>query len=258
MAGGLRTTPPDLVDVALLAEVSHAVRDVVEAVFATVTETAAACEALLAAVSAEGRRPNSADLAALRPDLHSRLHRHELVSGLGFVAATDLLTDTTGWLEWWQIDATGRVTPLVLDGSHSPFADYTHWDWYARPRDTGRRIVAGPYVDYLCSDEYSLTLSLPVSLDGRFAGVAAADVYLRHFEAATAPFLRRLPVPARVVNSRGRVTASTDPHHLVGSLTKGFDFTPPAAVQPPTPAVHNGLALLPCAGTSLLLVTSAH
>ncbi|MGW8366919.1 hypothetical protein ACWGK1_41140, partial [Streptomyces wedmorensis] len=33
----------------------------------------------------------------------------------------------------------------------------------------------------------------------RFVGVAAADVYLRHFEAAVLPALLRLPVPARLV-----------------------------------------------------------
>lgn len=258
MGSSLPAASPVKVDRDALARASHAVREVVETVFRAVAEIGVACSTRLAAVAAEGRRPHSSDFASLRPHLHSRLQRGDLVSGLGFVAALDLLSDTAAWLEWWQGDATGRVTPLVLDleGSHSSYADYTHWDWYAHPRDTGRRIVAGPYVDYLCSEEYSLTFSLPIAHDGRFAGVAAADVYLRHFEAAIVPSLRRLSAPARLVNSRGRVTASTDPHHLAGSLTKACDFASLSA-GPLLPSVHNGLTLFPCEGTSLVLVTPA-
>ena len=206
--------------------VAARVRSALEAVFDAVAATRADTTALLAQVSAEARRPATVDLAALRPGLHLRLARHELVSGVGFVAAPGLLTDVPAWLEWWQTNPQGDVRPLLLDldPQHSAYADYTHWDWFALPRDTGERAVAGPYVDYLCSDEYSLTLSAPVHVEGRFAGVAAADVYLRHFETAVMPMLHQLPGPARLVNARGRGAASTDPRHLVGSLGRSPDF----------------------------------
>ncbi|MEU6619850.1 cache domain-containing protein [Streptomyces litmocidini] len=233
------------------------VRDTLEEVFAAVAETGADTGALLAGATGAGREPVAADLTALRPGLHARLADHPLVSGVGFVAAPGLLTDVPGWLEWWQRGPDGAVRPLLLDldPEHSAYSDYTHWDWYTLPRETGRRAVAGPYVDYLCSDEYSLTLSAPVALDGRFVGVAAADVYLRHFEAAVLPVLQRLPAPARLVNARGRVAASTDPAHLAGSLTKGPDF---AAVLtgPPTGHRTTDLRLLPCGDTPLVLVTA--
>ncbi|MBK3646750.1 cache domain-containing protein [Streptomyces sp. MBT33] len=233
------------------AGVGSALEHVFDAVSATRSETAA----LLARVAAEGRRPATVDLAALRPGLHARLARQELVSGVGFVAAPGLLTDVPAWLEWWQSDAQGDVRPLLLDldPDHSAYADYTHWDWFALPRDTGERAVAGPYVDYLCSDEYSLTLSAPVELEGRFAGVAAADVYLRHFEAAVLPLLRRLPRPAHLVNARGRVAASADPAHLAGSLTKGPDFA--AVLERRRPTTAGGTRLVPCGGVPLVLVT---
>ncbi|MGW2646199.1 PDC sensor domain-containing protein [Streptomyces sp. NPDC001393] len=225
-----------------------------EAVFETVAATRADTEALLGKVVAEGRRPASADLAALRPGLHVHLTREELVSGVGFVAAPGLLTDVPAWLEWWQSGADGEVRPLLLDldPGQSAYSDYTHWDWFALPRDTGRRAVAGPYVDYLCSDEYSLTLSEPVRLQGRFAGVAAADVYLRHFEAAVLPLLRRLSRPAHLVNARGRVAASADPAHLAGSLTKGPDFG--ELLSAARPGAYDGMRLVPCRGVPLVLV----
>ncbi|AOR30127.1 hypothetical protein BFF78_02720 [Streptomyces fodineus] len=225
-----------------------------EAVFETVAATRAATETLLGRVVAEDRRPASADLAALRPGLHLHLTREELVSGVGFVAAPGLLTDVPAWLEWWQCGADGDVRPLLLDldPGRSAYSDYTHWDWFALPRDTGRRAVAGPYVDYLCSDEYSLTLSEPVRIQGRFAGVAAADVYLRHFETAVLPLLRRLPRPAHLVNARGRVAASADPAHLAGSLTKGPDFG--ELISGARPGAYDGMRLVPCRGVPLVLV----
>ncbi|MFF4799487.1 cache domain-containing protein [Streptomyces sp. NPDC001351] len=238
-------------------EVAAAVRSALESVFDAVAATRTDTAELLARAAAEGRRPATVDLAALRPGLHLRLACNELVSGVGFVAAPGLLTDVPAWLEWWQSGSDGDVRPLLLDldPEQSAYADYTHWDWFALPRDTGERAVAGPYVDYLCSDEYSLTLSAPVEMEGRFAGVAAADVYLRHFEAAVLPMLRRLPGPAHLVNARGRVTASADPAHLAGSLTKGPDFA--AVLQRARPALFRGLRLVPCRDIPLVLVVSA-
>ncbi|MFF0754324.1 cache domain-containing protein [Streptomyces sp. NPDC004267] len=242
--------------------VSVRVRETLDGVFAAVAATREDTAALLAGPAGGGApAPVVAALAALRPGLHERLGRHALVSGIGFVAAPGLLADVPAWLEWWQRGPDSAVRPLLLDldPEHSAYSDYTHWDWYALPRETGRRAVAGPYVDYLCSDEYGLTLSEPVHVAGRFVGVAAADVYLRHFEAAVLPVLQELPVPARLVNARGRVAASTDPAHLAGSLTKGPDFAAVlAAAADAGPAAvhrHGDLRLTPCAGTPLVLVT---
>ncbi|GAA3052469.1 cache domain-containing protein [Streptomyces glomeratus] len=235
-------------------DVAARVRSALEAVFDAVAQTRADTAALLARVAGQGRGPATVDLAALRPGLHARLVRHELVSGVGFVAAPGLLSDVPAWLEWWQTGSSGDIRPLLLDldPEHSAYSDYTHWDWFALPRDTGRRAVAGPYVDYLCSDEYSLTLSAPVHLEGHFAGVAAADVYLRHFEASVLPLLRALPTPAHLVNARGRVAASADPAHLAGSLTKGPDFA--AVLERARVEVWHGLRLVPCDGIPLVLV----
>ncbi|MEU6351492.1 cache domain-containing protein [Streptomyces sp. NPDC047072] len=251
---GLATAP---LDRARQESVAACVRSALESVFDAVAATRADTAALLERVAAEGRAPATADLAALRPGLHLRLARQELVSGVGFVAAPGLLSDVPAWLEWWQSGAEGDVRPLLLDldPAHSAYADYTHWDWFALPRDTGERAVAGPYVDYLCSDEYSLTLSAPVQVGGRFTGVAAADVYLRHFEAAVMPMLHQLARPARLVNARGRVAASSDPSCLVGSLSKGPQFA--RALATGRAQHRDGMRLVPCDGVPLVLVVTA-
>ena len=213
----------DVMDSVDVMDVVARVRDTLEDVFAAVAEVRDRTVAIAAG------QPDLAtsDLAALRPLLHDRLRRHrDLISGIGFIAEPGLLRDVPAWLEWWQTTRDGDLRPLLLDldPNTSAYSDYTHWDWFAIPRETGERACAGPYVDYLCSDEYSLTLSVPVLRDGRFLGVAAADVYLRHFEAAVLPLLRRLPGPAALVNARGRVAASTDARHLAGALLKGPGF----------------------------------
>ncbi|WP_236075936.1 PDC sensor domain-containing protein [Streptomyces coffeae] len=248
---------PDLLDdTVTAADVAVRVRDTLEGVFDAVREIRDDAAELLTSVSASGRQPVTTDLAELRPGLHTRLTRLELVSGAGFVAAPELLADVPAWLEWWQIGAGGEVRPLLLDldPEHSAYSDYTHWDWFALARDTGRRAVAGPYVDYLCSDEYSLTLSVPVTVDGRFMGVAAADVYLSHFEAAVMPVLQRLPDPAFLVNARGRVAASTCADYLTGALFKGPDFGAVPA-GPADGVEHGGRRLRPCGDIPLILVT---
>jgi hypothetical protein len=64
--------------------------------------------------------------------------------------------------------------------------------------------------------------------------------------------LHQLPRPARLVNARGRVAASTDPRHLVGSLDKGPDFAEALAAGRAGHA--RGLRLVPCDGVPLVLV----
>nr|BFE88990.1 hypothetical protein GCM10020093_115910 [Planobispora longispora] len=113
-----------------------------------------------------GPAPVSGDLAALRPLLLPRLGG--LVSGIGFIAAPGLLSDAPWYLEWWQESSSGDPVRLVrdMDPASSAFYDYSHWDWFSGPRSGEDRTLAGPYVDFLCTDEYSLTLSVPVLRGG--------------------------------------------------------------------------------------------
>ena len=224
------------------------VSGMLEQVFAAVQDTRAQTEDLLRRAGTRNRRPGTGDLAGLRPLLRRQLATHTgLISGTGFVAAPGLLADVPAWLEWWQVRGGTKVEPMLLDldPATSAYSDYTHWDWYALPRDTGERAVSGPYVDYLCSDEYSLTLAVPVFLDGAFAGVAAADVYLRHFEAAVGPALRGIGAPAYLANPRGRVAISNSPAQLAGSRVRDLDAA----------AARGELRLHPCGGIPLVLVT---
>ncbi len=42
------------------------------------------------------------------------------------------------------------------------------------PERTGTRHLTGPYVDYLCTDDYTVTVTTPVTLDGEMVETAPA------------------------------------------------------------------------------------
>ncbi|MFF3664815.1 cache domain-containing protein [Microtetraspora malaysiensis] len=199
------------------------VRDTAEEVFAALADVRAATAGRARSVRRGGRGLVSSDLAALRPLLFGRLGA--IIAGIGFIAAPGLLADAPWYLEWWQESPSGAPVQLLrdLDPSSSAFYDYTHWDWYTGPATGAEHTICGPYVDYLCTDEYSLTLSVPVTLDGVFLGVAAADVFVRRFQAAVVPALREIPVPAFLVNAQGRVVASNTARWVAGSVYRGTE-----------------------------------
>ncbi|MFF5204512.1 cache domain-containing protein [Streptosporangium sp. NPDC000396] len=216
------------------AEVADAVGELVEGVFTELRHVRDAAARIV------GPAPVSADLAALRPLLFPRLGG--LISGIGFIAEPGLLADAPWHLEWWQESASGEPVRLLRDmnPASSAFYDYTHWDWFAGPRSGAEHTLTGPYVDFLCTDEYSLTLSVPVRRDGEFIGVAAADVLVRRFEVAVSPVLRGIQGPAFLVNAHGRVVASTTAKWLAGSVFRGAP----------------GLVAHPCRGLPLSLLAA--
>lgn len=158
------------------------------------------------------------------------LGSHELpLAGSGFVAAPGVLRDAEYWLEWWTavpgegLDGVRRLTQPTSPGTLG-FRDYTVLPWYAGPRDTGRGCLTGPYVDYLCTDQHTLTFTRPVLADGAFVGVVGLDVLAETVE-------RQLTAPGGmpagpgdvlvIVNAGGRVIASTDPMLVTGDLMRG-------------------------------------
>lgn len=201
------------------------VGEAAEEVFAALREVRDATARAVLAVRQAGRAPVTADLAVLRPLLWSRLDPAlgALIAGIGFIAAPGLLADAPWYLEWWQENPSGRPVQLLrdLDPSSSAFYDYTNWAWYAGPLSGVEHNICGPYVDYLCTDEYSLTLSVPVTVAGAFIGVAAGDVFVRRFEAAVDPALREIPAPALLTNAEGRVVASNTTRWIPGSAFRG-------------------------------------
>ncbi|HMD91471.1 MAG TPA: hypothetical protein VKG80_02410 [Trebonia sp.] len=64
-------------------------------------------------------------------------------------------------------------------------------------------------MDYFCTGQYTITLSVPVRPDGRFLGVAAADVLVPSLEGQVMPGLLRSTGPVALTSPDGRVIAAT-------------------------------------------------
>jgi hypothetical protein len=210
----------------LLADITAAIGRVV----VSVTEVGAAMAALAAAARA-GRNPlRRADLAALRPLVAQVLARHRgFAAGAGVVLAPDALADAPRCIDWWWADrGTGPGHLEVdLDPASAEFYDYTTTEWYREPARTGQPCIAGPYVDYICTHEYTFTVSVPVMDDGRFVGVAGADILAGEVERMLLPKLSLLGRPGRpavLVSGNGRVIASSTARILPGTVLR-----PPAA-----------------------------
>jgi hypothetical protein len=205
--------------------VGHHVAVAAEAVFELVATLRIATEELFARARREGRRMRVADLDEIDALAIGMLGGVDgIILGAGFVAAPQALVDAPRWLHWWQ-GRRGSPTRLVaeLDPGRDRFYDYTQLPWYTVPAATGRRHVTGPYVDYVCTDEYALTFTAPVFDNANFLGVVGADVLVNRYESVMLPPLRALPTAAALVNSQGRVIVSSTARLVTGSLVRQPD-----------------------------------
>lgn len=158
----------------------------------------------------------------VEPLAFAALAAHPVV-GAGFVARQGWLSDRDLYLAWWQGEEHEPLAERGVPIGHHVF-DYTRHEWFETPRATGLRHVTGPYVDYVCTDEYVLTATVPVHVGGGFVGVAGADTRLETFE-------RLMRDPLRgggdvvVVNSHDRCVVAADP------LLRSGQKVPPAAYR---------------------------
>lgn len=232
--------PDDIVAV----DVATRLAAVAERVFATVAGLRQIVEGVLA-----DRVPvRRADLLPLEgPATAALSDPHAAVVGAGYVAAPGVLADSAYWLEWWTrgaADATrdigGPVDGVVrlvveTDAGADTFRDYTSLPWFSGPRRTSTRQVTGPYVDYLCTDEYIVTFTSPVRGPAGFAGVVGCDVQARYLERLLVPRLASITSPACVVNSSGRIVASNRPTLVTGSLLRDACEAPARPPLTPVP-----------------------
>ncbi|HET6286952.1 MAG TPA: cache domain-containing protein [Amycolatopsis sp.] len=232
------------------SEVVEQVSALVADVFGRLNPILVGAEGLLAA-SADA---TAGDLPRLRPRVFDVLGG--LVVGAGFISAPNALADQEFGFEWWTETGDAEPAQLVisLDPDSENFLDYTRQSWFTVPRDTGRRHLNGPYVDYLCTDEYTLTFTVPVQRDGEFAGVVGADIYVREVERLLQPKLRALGGRAALVNAQGRVIVSNNARQATGSRVRDVDVPAwwSAGAEPLT--TENGTRLRRCGDSPIALV----
>jgi DNA-binding FadR family transcriptional regulator len=190
--------------------------DDIERIFRDLRDAATAFEASVAA------RPDGyalGDIAPLRPRIRATLDAYRGIAiGTGIVVAPGVLHDAPYWLEWWwrRADGDPEALRVSLDPDGPDFFDYTSNEWFDVPIRHGRAHVAGPYVDYVCSNEYAFTLSVPVYHDRRPLGVAAMDIPVDLLERRIMPALCATSAPRALLNASGRVIAASVADALPG------------------------------------------
>ena len=142
------------------------------------------------------------------------------IYGAGFIAAIDLPSDARSHLAWWQGEERRHLV-LAAQSLNKENIDYSALEWYRIPMATGRPHFAGPYVDYLCSDEYTITIAAPAEIDGERIGVAGLDMLVSAVERDLLPRFATLGHPVTVSNGIGRVVVSTDPRCATGDAVRG-------------------------------------
>lgn len=175
---------------------------------------------------------------ARRGDLDIEVHcgglleqREVPLAGAGFVAETGVLQDAPYWLEWWTASPdigleSCRRLAADTDPTSVGFRDYTELPWFVAPRNNGGIAMTGPYVDYVCTDQHTLTVTQPVMVGSTFMGVAGVDLLASTVERLLERDLGAAEGVHVVVNTVGRVVASSDPEHVVGDLVRGLPETP--------------------------------
>lgn len=189
-----------------------------------------------------------------------------LVTGAGFVATPGVLADAPWHLAWWLREIHGldrgdrgsvRRLDAVSDPDSDQFRDYRQLEWWKVPERTGRRHVTGPYVDYLCTDDYTVTVTAPVAHGARMVGVVGIDVHVSRLERAIVPILRDAAGSGTVVNGSGRVVASSDSHRVTGALLRGDDVHRAVTAlreDGATGSADDATRAMPCGDTTLVLV----
>lgn len=195
-----------------------------------------------------------------------------LVTGAGFVAAPGSLADAPWHLAWWLGSANTfnagqgvRRLVAVSDPDSEQFRDYTTLEWWRVPARTGTRHLTGPYVDYLCTDDYTVTITTPVTGGDELVGLVGVDVYVARLEEELLPVLADSARACTLVNASGRIVLSTDPHRATGALLRldgladalallrGVEGTDAAGAAAPS-VLPGGAVVVPCGDTSLALV----
>jgi hypothetical protein len=238
--------------------IAERVAATIDGLFATIDEWRDLLQGRLAA----DRTPSAATLDPIvEASAVPALAADGLITGAGFVAAPGLLSDAHWHLAWWLGGVGGiRRLATIDDPSNDQFRDYTTLEWWRLPARTGARHVTGPYVDYVCTDDYTVTITTPVVVGGTMLGVVGTDVLVDRLESELQPLLRASAQSIAIVNASGRIVTATDSRREPGSMLRldglGDALAPLREAQPPPVRARlaDGADVIACGDTSLALV----
>lgn len=171
--------------------------------------------------AASGKKPTSKDLSVLKPKIAEQFNAQEsCVCGAGVVLEPGTLEDKGMYLEWGCTGHTGKIVPMALNFNHRSerFYNYQNMPWFSRPKSSAENVAIGPYIDLYGTDMYIMTFSHPIHVDGRFIGIAGADIAFHLFEKILLTNLVKMGNEALIVSEEGRVIMANTANWTIGDM----------------------------------------
>lgn len=161
------------------------------------------------------------DLTPLVPRIQGVLAAAPDFVGFGFAAAAGVMRDGDHYLLWYQRRESGlRRLNLNLAEGDPELYEYFDTEWFTGAERLQAPAIHGPYVDYAGADFLVLTAAVPVLVDGRFVGVAGADIDPHRVEQSLVRMLSALPGEAVVVNDDRSVLAANSARWMPGERVR--------------------------------------
>ncbi|MEY4458270.1 MAG: hypothetical protein RIS25_863 [Actinomycetota bacterium] len=229
-------------------------RDAADAVAAWLTTVYTDLDTLAAnigdALSASKRNRTHltiADLKSVRDVATAFLAANPTAEGAGVILSPGTVDATHGAIEWWRHSDDGPNSKVLfnLTPDSGSYYDFENLPWFETVARTGHRAITGPYMDYGGMDQYILTLTVPLYVNGTLVGMAGCDIEVRDLEKVMVPILRRIPGDAALVSEENIVVLGNSGRYLVGNRVR----TIPA---------DGGAVTLPLDDVTLTLVYAQH
>ena len=146
-------------------------------------------------------------------------------AGAGIVSVHPAVTTRSRSLLWWVThQENGQRNPSPLDADLTELGTYQDGlediEWYRVPATTGLRHMTGPFVDYMCTDQFAFTFTMPLMIEREFYGVAGIDMSVRSLEVDVESQMQRLSEDAILLANDDLIAISLDPRFATGSRLK--------------------------------------
>ncbi|UOO88829.1 cache domain-containing protein [Vitreoscilla massiliensis] len=199
--------------------------DIMDSIAAATRQLAAE----LSQVCSDHLHTDSEDSLLLTPQIRSVFQSHiqtilkqnPYCTGAGFASHIHMKSkDHDYWmLEWWLKDNNDIKQALFeLDQGTQQRLDFRTFEWFHKTHQHDATYIHGPYVDYICNTDYTITSAHAVSVNGQFVGVAVIDILVAKLEQFIAPYLGADAPKVLLTNQENRVIISNVPQIRIGSI----------------------------------------
>ena len=141
-----------------------------------------------------------------------------LISGVGFVTYNEDISHS--WKVAWLYRPDGLRIPnrICLNKASQSLLDYPTFLWFNKVKAFAKGYLHGPYVDYICNANYTLTYLYPVYLDQQLVGIAATDIRVAQIEQIIRETLASHRTALVISTLDGRILFSNHDQYRVGEL----------------------------------------